>query len=355
MSMTAAIAASFATSFEQQISTPATISIPEAWGKWMALDVSCSLSGLGSYFLSKTPEPRLAMQKSETEKEMMLSAIDKIRSLPPNKQPLKAQQEQLVRSNSCSSMCVKSSVWLPDSNELMAGMSLVLMAMLETPPDSNNQANGVLDPFNPRRLKAHTPDTGLEMHRFLAACYELGRWSPESNVIAMVLVTRFRSASGVSFNRNNWPMVILIAMNLAQKSWDDVPLTNVDFPQLLEIASHKTTMFKGYKCSWREVNRMEMEFIKVLNWNIHVTNKTYMTFHYELQETANVTTSHRSKPTRQEQVTTEHHLAKLEAKEYQAPSAQVLRIPGRVPRPLSTPLGCSRKLRHMTGGRAVLS
>jgi hypothetical protein len=184
----------------------------------------------------------------------------------------------------------EQSSWLPDPNEQMAGMAMVLFTMLEAPPDANPQVDAGLDPFNPRKVQAPAPHSRSEMYQFLEACYAIGQWTQECNIIAMVLAARFRTSSGVSLNRNNWPMVMLMALYLAQKSWDDVPLTNKDFAQLLEMASEETYYFSGYECSWQEANHMEMAFLEALDWNVHVTSRTFLTFHYELRDAVRAAT-----------------------------------------------------------------
>jgi hypothetical protein len=108
---------------------------------------------------------------------------------------------------------------------------------------------------------------------FMQESFILAMWSPECNIIALVLITRLATSTDVSYpfvsphcqpfhecclqttlNCNNWDKILLCALMLSQKVrtshfigmlpsaerhlhtatsvqiWDDTPLSNVDFP-----------------------------------------------------------------------------------------------------------------------------
>jgi hypothetical protein len=67
---------------------------------------------------------------------------------------------------------------------------------------------------------------------FMKESFTLALWSPECNIIALVLITRLVGSTEVTLNYNNWDKILLCALLLAQKLWDDTPLANVDFPAI---------------------------------------------------------------------------------------------------------------------------
>jgi hypothetical protein len=79
----------------------------------------------------------------------------------------------------------------------------------------------------------------------------------------------------------NWNKQLLVALLIAQKMWDDVPLTNCDFPQLWTMVMPHSTPFTGI-----ELSRMEVAFIKRIQWEAHVTPAVYTQFYFELRSLA---------------------------------------------------------------------
>ena len=57
---------------------------------------------------------------------------------------------------------------------------------------------------------------------FMKKAFAIAQWSPESNVIALVLVTRLVGSMDITFNDANWDKVLLCAFLLAQKLWDEI-------------------------------------------------------------------------------------------------------------------------------------
>ena len=68
-------------------------------------------------------------------------------------------------------------------------------------------------------------------------------------------------------------------MLVAQKIWDDVPLTNVDFPTLWNTAFHGA---EPGQINLQDINRMEQLFLELLHYDVHVTRATYAKFYFEL-------------------------------------------------------------------------
>jgi hypothetical protein len=71
--------------------------------------------------------------------------------------------------------------------------------------------------------------------RFMKESFDLAMWSPECNIIALVLITRLIGSTEITFNFNNWDKILLCSLLLAQKLWDDTPLANVDFPAIWQV------------------------------------------------------------------------------------------------------------------------
>jgi hypothetical protein len=78
---------------------------------------------------------------------------------------------------------------------------------------------------------------------------------------------------------NNWDKILLCALLVAQKIWDDVALSNNDFPLLWQQAFPGNT---GLEINLADVNRMERTFLEVMHYDVNVTRSTYTQFYFEL-------------------------------------------------------------------------
>jgi hypothetical protein len=163
-------------------------------------------------------------------------------------------------------------------------------------------------------------------------------------------------------------MVMLVSFALAQKFWDDVPLTNVDFAQLMELSCTKSELFRDYRLSVRDVNAMELAFLNLIGWHLHVTNPTYLMFHFELGNVAAVTLNRKDEVKRR--VNSERYVVELGAKQLFPSSprismrrawrsgeqeAEKSRQGGGTSSKQKTPWSSEQVCRSMTGGRAILS
>ena len=119
-----------------------------------------------------------------------------------------------------------------------------------------------------------------KVFKFLRKAYRVAKWSPETNFIALVLATRIQH-EGLCILWSNWNKLLFTALLVAQKMWDDVPLTNTDFPRLWTICAPEADEF-----ALKELNKMEMEFLRILNWQTHVTREVYTQFYFELRALA---------------------------------------------------------------------
>jgi hypothetical protein len=117
-----------------------------------------------------------------------------------------------------------------------------------------------------------------KMSDFIYFCTYNGRWSTMCNVHATVLITRMFRRCPTTFNSKNWKQVILVALMIAQKFNDDVPLVNSDFGVLWVASGAKKTAI--------DVNRLEHDFMKHVSFDVFVKNSSYWQTHYYIRRTA---------------------------------------------------------------------
>jgi hypothetical protein len=164
---------------------------------------------------------------------------------------------------------------VPDEDAILRSISAIACQMMEETA-SRRQALP-LQSEDPFYCSMNSAQINLEeVYLFLKTAYKVAQWSPECNIYALVLVTRMHH-HGFPLTWRNWNRIFIVAMLIAQKMWDDVPLTNLDFPQLWSMCAPHSSPFTAVQLS-----HMEFTFIKLIKWEAHVTREVYTQFYYEL-------------------------------------------------------------------------
>jgi hypothetical protein len=189
----------------------------------------------------------------------------------------KSRKRKLVRANSTSSLyTVGGTIAVPEEDAVLRSTAEIVCSMIELSASSDH--NGIEAPGNFFACSSNTPAvTPSCVYDFLKEAYALAGWSSESNVIALVLVSRLQHENCL-ISWRNWNMLLLIALLVAQKTWDDVPLTTAAFPQLWRMCSPDST-----PCAINQLTRMESFFLRLIDWNTHVKRSTYAQFYFELR------------------------------------------------------------------------
>ena len=122
----------------------------------------------------------------------------------------------------------------------------------------------------------HEADVSI-VYKVLATWNEVGQWSHETNVIALIYVARLVGEGRVVFSTQNWPLVMLLAAMLAQKFQDDLFLTNASFPLLLKMVTNA-------EVSLKQINEHELHFLDAVRFDLFVTESSYNAVCKELDD-----------------------------------------------------------------------
>jgi len=108
-----------------------------------------------------------------------------------------------------------------------------------------------------------------EMTQFIIGFARRGIVSPESLTIALVYVNRMIS-DGFQLLPRNWKTILLGALIVSAKMWDDMVCWNVEFA---------TNEFRI-----KELNALERHFMKSIGYRMHVSGGEYARYHFALRE-----------------------------------------------------------------------
>lgn len=97
------------------------------------------------------------------------------------------------------------------------------------------------------------------------------RLEPEVSVLTLFYLDRFSELSGVALTPDNWRRLVIAAMMLASKVWNDESFENIEFAQLCPLYSID------------EINRFEMIFLKSVGYNMAVKGSQYAKTYFLLR------------------------------------------------------------------------
>lgn len=123
-----------------------------------------------------------------------------------------------------------------------------------------------------RKEKLRTPPTQEDMAEYLQALYDCAKFSPECVVFCLIYLHRLMCETGMRLHPMNWRPLILCAILVAQKVWDDKYLTNGEFSLIYPFFVTE------------EINKLERKFLELIKYNVMVKAALYTKYYFELRE-----------------------------------------------------------------------
>lgn len=173
-------------------------------------------------------------------------------------------------------------IFEPDCQQVINGASVLLEYLMH---DKRLAPAGVFD-FSPapppgeKSLPERPRPQQYEIWMFLSAIDNACTWTSECLVYGLALLIRLMTYHPVIvLHAHNWKRVLLVMMLVSQKLWDDCSLRNIDFHRVWNFANPfgvETPM------SLRELNELELAFVKLLSWDMSISRLAYTTIFMEL-------------------------------------------------------------------------
>jgi len=196
------------------------------------------------------------------------------------------------KANSTSSIYIKSTMSVPDNDEIMLGVATVLqfimLAMVDKEPNGEYEEEIILfDEDYYREDGRKGGDKGRSkipevehIFRYYSSIFSVAQFSPESNLISLVYVNRLINFTGMKLHGQNWRTTCLLCLLLAQKVWDDKCLANVDFPT---IWSHAVPGADNSLLTLKAINELELLTLQLLQYDLHVSSSLYAKYYFEVR------------------------------------------------------------------------
>lgn len=183
-------------------------------------------------------------------------------------------------SNSCSTIYVDdSTVSQPNWKATIKCVSIAIHSHIV-----HRKSNKTMEIFDEKLhplTKDHVPDDydktipeQKNIYRFMRILFTAAQLTAECAIVTLVYLERVLSYGSLDLCPSNWKRLVLGAIMLASKVWDDQAVWNVDFCQILK------------DITVNEMNELEREYVQLLQFNVNVASSIYAKYYFDLRQIA---------------------------------------------------------------------
>ncbi|XP_046385837.1 cyclin-Y-like protein 1 isoform X2 [Ischnura elegans] len=184
------------------------------------------------------------------------------------------------KSSSCSTIYLDdSTVSQPNLKSTVKCVALAIYYHI-----ANRTSNRHLDIFDekahpltrepvPEDYAKHNPEH-RQIYKFVRTLFNAAQLTAECAIITLVYLERLLTYAEVDITPANWKRIVLGAILLASKVWDDQAVWNVDYCQILK------------EITVEDMNELERQFLEMLQFNINVPSSVYAKYYFDLRTLA---------------------------------------------------------------------
>ncbi|XP_066922722.1 cyclin-Y-like protein 1 [Clytia hemisphaerica] len=237
------------------------------------------------YELSENKET-LFLRRSEAESAARQAQEEKRRRRhtlysPDRTSENSMKKTKLKKSNSCSTIFIDDNTASQPNLKMM--LKCVSLAIYYHVKNRDYEVH-LLDIFD-EKLHPLSKDPVPEnygrinpehkhIYRFLKTLFSAAQLTSECAIITLVYLERLITYAELDLHPSNWKRIVLGAVLLASKVWDDQAVWNVDYCQILRDITVE------------DMNELERMFLELLQYNINVPSSVYAKYYFDLRALA---------------------------------------------------------------------
>jgi len=198
-------------------------------------------------------------------------------------QPLKAhctraaQPGKISKMRFLSSQELENNIYTPNPNQIIKNFARAIFYQISDSDNDYLYIHKTLIRFDERfyRLTYRSQDKYIMseyVYKFIRDVFLAWRVSIECVVVAVLYIDRFTEATKIKVHRDNWRLIVFIAMMIAAKVWEEDVLWNAE-------------MLNCFPERWlllRDVNELEIEFLRHIKYNLSLSQSVYAWYYFEL-------------------------------------------------------------------------
>ncbi|KAG8231913.1 hypothetical protein J437_LFUL011382, partial [Ladona fulva] len=184
------------------------------------------------------------------------------------------------KSSSCSTIYVDdSTVSQPNLKSTVRCVTLAIYYHIANRTSSRNleifdeKAHPLTREPVPEDYAKHNPEH-RQIYKFVRTLFNAAQLTAECAIITLVYLERLLTYAEIDITPANWKRIVLGAILLASKVWDDQAVWNVDYCQILK------------EITVEDMNELERQFLEMLQFNINVPSSVYAKYYFDLRTLA---------------------------------------------------------------------